>query len=214
MLGKKKSGKKPPQKSATRKKRSKTDARARRTRDALGDALVALMQEKPFEEITVQHVLERAGVGRATFYAHYSDKNDLFLSDADEFWAAMASYLSRNNENSLRVAPVRELFSHVAEAKQFLAALQASGKAHEMMQLGIGNFARGIEQRLLQLRPAEFASPLRRQVFAHSMAGALFSMLEWWLDRGIPETPEQMDTIYHELVWSGAASPGKKTGTS
>src|SRR5690242_3595117 len=87
-------------KSAPRNKRSKTDARARRTRDALGDALVALMQEKPFEQITVQHVLDRAGVGRATFYAHYSDKNDLFLSDADEFWAAMASYLTRRKEDS------------------------------------------------------------------------------------------------------------------
>jgi AcrR family transcriptional regulator len=41
----------------------KTDARVRRTRDALGDALVALMQEKPFETITVQDVLDRAKVG-------------------------------------------------------------------------------------------------------------------------------------------------------
>lgn len=45
----------------------KTDARVRRTRDALGDALVALMQEKPFDTITVQDVLDRAHVGRSTF---------------------------------------------------------------------------------------------------------------------------------------------------
>jgi AcrR family transcriptional regulator len=211
MFGKKQqSGKTPHQKKAAKPaKRSRVDARSRRTRDALGDALISLMQQQPFEQITVQHVLDRAGVGRATFYAHYSDKNDLFLSDADEFWASMASYLSRNSEQSMRVAPVRELFIHIAGARSFRASLQQSGKLHEIMQLGIGNFARGIEQRLLQVRPAEFGSALRRQAFAHSMAGALFSMLEWWLDRAMPETPEQMDCIYHELVWSGAAAAAR-----
>lgn len=56
-----------------------------RTRDTLGDALVALMHEKNFDEITVQDLLDRAGVGRATFYVHYRDKQDLFLSDVEDF---------------------------------------------------------------------------------------------------------------------------------
>ena len=47
--------------------KKKTDARVKRTRDALGDALIALMQEKPFETITVQEVLDRAHVSRSTF---------------------------------------------------------------------------------------------------------------------------------------------------
>ena len=53
---------------------AKTDRRILRTRDTLGDALVELMHEKPFEEITVQEILDRAGVGRSTFYTHYPDK--------------------------------------------------------------------------------------------------------------------------------------------
>ena len=57
--------------------KKKIDRRVRATRDGLGDALIALMHEKPFETITVQHVLERAKVSRSTFYSHYSDKNDL-----------------------------------------------------------------------------------------------------------------------------------------
>src|SRR5947208_3389919 len=56
----------------------KGDPRVRRTRDALGDALVALMQEKEFASIRVQDVLDRAGVGRSTFYEHFKDKDDLF----------------------------------------------------------------------------------------------------------------------------------------
>src|SRR6202140_3209752 len=93
----------------------KIDRRVRRTRDALGDALITLMQEKPFETITVQQVLDRAGIGRSTFYAHYRDKNDLFLSDLEDFLGSMSTLLLRQREASNRVAPVRELFAHVAE---------------------------------------------------------------------------------------------------
>ena len=59
----------------------KIDRRIRRTRDTLGDALVELIREKPFDSITVQEILDRAGVGRSTFYTHYSDKQDLFLGE-------------------------------------------------------------------------------------------------------------------------------------
>jgi AcrR family transcriptional regulator len=68
----------------------KGDPRVRRTRDRLGDALVELLVEKSFDDITVHDVLERAGVSRSTFYTHYRDKNDLFLSDAEEFFEALA----------------------------------------------------------------------------------------------------------------------------
>ena len=69
----------------------KTDRRVRRTREQLGGALAGLIQEKPFDSITVQDVLDRAGVARSTFYSHYRDKNDLFLSDADEFFEHVAA---------------------------------------------------------------------------------------------------------------------------
>ena len=100
----------------------KTDARVRRTRDALGDALIALMQEKAFETITVQEVLDRAHVSRSTFYTHYSDKDDLLMSDAEEFFESISQTLSVCGDQSDRVFPVREFFSHITEAKQFVEA--------------------------------------------------------------------------------------------
>jgi AcrR family transcriptional regulator len=121
----------------------KMDLRVRRTRDVLGDALVELMHEKPFAAITVQHVIERAEVGRSTFYTHYRDKDDLFLSDVEDFWEAMSTLVSRRGEPSTRVAPVRELFAHVSEAHEFYAALVASGKIHDVLELGQGHFLPG-----------------------------------------------------------------------
>ena len=55
-------------------KTEKDDRRSRRTRQILGNALVELMLEKRYADITVQDILDRADVGRSTFYTHYTDK--------------------------------------------------------------------------------------------------------------------------------------------
>ena len=179
----------------------KTDARVRRTRDALGDALVALMQEKPFDSITVQDVLDRAQVGRSTFYAHYSDKDDLLMSDADEFFEGVSLGLSAKGENSDRVFPVREFFSHIAEAKQFVNALSSAGKLEANLELARGHFARGIERRLSELPRGQAIPEHERGATAFAHAGALLSLMRWWVDRGMKQSPAEMDELFHRIVW-------------
>jgi AcrR family transcriptional regulator len=159
------------------------------------------MQEKPFESITVQDVLERANVSRSTFYSHFSDKDDLLLSDADEFFEALAATLSAHGDKSDRVFPVREFFAHVREAKSFVDALMASGKIHDNFELAQEHFARGIQRRIIEIPrganiPREHLPAL---CFAH--AGALMSLLRWWIDRGMKETPDEMDALFHSMVW-------------
>src|SRR5262249_39369575 len=108
-------------------------------------ALVELIQQRPFDSITVQDVLDRAGVSRSTFYTHYRDKDDLFLSDVEDFWELVSGLIDRRGEESQRVAPVRELFAHVAEAKPFVDALAAAGNLHDVIEQGRGELARSIE---------------------------------------------------------------------
>src|SRR5215467_5251306 len=57
--------------------RISVDRRIQRTRDVLHQALISLMIEKGYEVITVQDIIDRANVGRSTFYAHYVSKQDL-----------------------------------------------------------------------------------------------------------------------------------------
>jgi len=181
----------------------KTDARVRRTRDALGDALIALMQEKAFETITVQEVLDRAHVSRSTFYTHYSDKDDLLMSDSEEFFEALSMALSAHGDKSDRVFPVKEFFNHLADVQPFYKALVKSGKFQENMELARGHFARGIERRLSELPRGKSIPTNERSAIAFTHAGALLSLLAWWLDRGMREPPEQMDDLFHRMVWNG-----------
>jgi AcrR family transcriptional regulator len=186
--------------------KKKTDARVRRTRDALGDALVALMQEKPFDTITVQDVLDRAKVGRSTFYSHYSDKDDLLMSDAEEFFESVAMLLSLRGDTSDRVFPVQEFFGHITEAKQFVEALMSAGKFNDNMELARGLFARGIERRLAELPRGRGIPENERPAIAFAHAGALLSLLTWWIDRGMRQPPAEMDQLFHKMVWKGVAS--------
>jgi len=177
----------------------------------LGGALITLMQEKPFDTITVQDVLDRARVGRSTFYSHYCDKEDLFMSGVDEFFEALSTHLALRKDASDRVALVREFCAHVAEMRQFLAALVASGKFHDHMELAGGHFARGIEQRLAELPRSRAIPAEQRAAMAHAHAGALLSLLQWWIDHGMRESPAQMDDLFHHMVWRGVNS-GNATG--
>jgi AcrR family transcriptional regulator len=194
-------------------KKPKLDRRTARTRDRLGDALIELIQEKPFDSVTVQDVLDRAGVGRSTFYVHYKDKDDLFFSDAEEFLEMIAMALSRKKDTSDRVVPVREFFAHVAEAKRLYTALIESGRVHAFMELAQGLFARGIAQRLAELPRASGIDPARRTALGQAHAGALMSLLKWWLDQSKRESPEHMDDLFHSMVWSGVGA-GASQGAS
>ena len=67
----------------------KKDRRVQRTNQLLRAALVSLIQEKGYENITVQNIIDRANVGRATFYAHFENKEDLLVSGFEDLRALL-----------------------------------------------------------------------------------------------------------------------------
>jgi AcrR family transcriptional regulator len=178
------------------------DQRIRRTRNRLGSALIELIQEKPIDQVTVKEVLDRAGVGRSTFYLHYTDKDDLFLSQLEGGLEMWSSALSRKRENSRRVVPVEEFFGHVASARRLYRALVESGRIQAFFELAQEYFARGVARRLREIGPA---NPVQREVEArsHALAGNLLALMKWWMDHGAKESPRAMDELFHRMVWNG-----------
>lgn len=161
------------------------------------------MTERPFESIKVQDILDRADVGRSTFYAHFEDKADLFMSDVDEFWSLMANVLVRTSERSERIAPIRELFEHAAGMSDFFAALRTSGKHHEVAELGRLHLARAIDARLARLPRTRHLTGARREGVAHAQSGAIMALLEWWVAQQNPMSAAEVDDRHHRSFWSG-----------
>jgi len=181
----------------------KPDARVQRTRDLLGRALIELIVEKPINDVTVQDVLNRARVGRSTFYLHYRDKDDLLLSQLEMFLEMMSTVLSVRKEKSNRVVPVEEMFAHIGNQNKLYRVLTDSGHLKDFFDLAEGCFARGIEQRLKE--SGHLAKIPQRELAARASAlsGSLLSLLRWWLDRGEKESPRAMDEMFHRMVWTG-----------
>lgn len=179
---------------------SGADPRIRQTRNRLGMALIALIQEKAIDDITVQELLDRAGVGRSTFYLHFRDKDDLLLSQLELFLEMMSSALTRQSEDSHRVMPVAELFDHIGGQNKVYRALADSGRLNDFFELAQGYFSRGIEQRLKRsgrVRQSEIAAR------SYALAGSLIALMRWWIDRGCKESPQTMDELFHRMLWDG-----------
>lgn len=180
----------------------KSDQRTRRTRQQLGMALIELILEKPMAQVTVQEILDRASVGRSTFYLHFRDKNDLLLSELEMFLETMSTVLSIRKEESHRVAPVDEMFRHIGAENRLYRALRDGGILNEFFDLAQGYFTRGITQRLKEIM-GEAELPPNLEARASAMAGSLLALLRWWIDHGGNESPHAMDQLFHGLVWKG-----------
>lgn len=186
--------------SPVRKGEGPSDPRVRRSVRALGHALVELLHERDFDAITVQDVLDRAGVGRTTFYAHYRNKEDVLFSGLESVIGMFAERLDRPSITQ-RLLPVTEFLGHIAEVDQFLGALRRSGKFDEMMSLMMDYMARLIEKRIV---PAPGAQPtVPPQLLARMLAAAFVEMLRWWTEQSARASPAQMDATFHALA--GAA---------
>src|SRR5215216_7416147 len=99
----------------------KKDRRSQRTRHLLSAALVQLIREKDYNSITVSDIIERANVGRSTFYAHYRDKDDLFVGELDRVIEVLSQRIPSQQE--IPFFPSLGLFRHVGEEYELYKAL-------------------------------------------------------------------------------------------
>ena len=96
----------------------KMDRRIKRTRNLLGQALLELVREKKFEQITIQDITDRADLNRATFYLHYSSKEELLADSLEGYFDALVEQITAVTFNTpIWQTPEADelIFAHVAE---------------------------------------------------------------------------------------------------
>jgi AcrR family transcriptional regulator len=178
----------------------KTDRRSNRTRRSLSAALVELVKEKRFDDITVQNVIDRADVGRSTFYSHFRDKDDLFQKDWERFLDGFAQHIDWDKAGAGSFVPVVYLFRHLQDYQPFYQSLVRSLKTDSIFKSGLNYLSQRIESALAARLKGKPTSSIPIPVLSNYLASELFSLLKWWLDHNMPYPPERMDEIFHDLV--------------
>ena len=180
---------------------TETDRRVRRTRRTLRDAMVALVVERGYDRITVQDVLDRADVGRSTFYAHFRDKDALFLSCFDDLRDDLRhelDVLAPDAPPPEPTRPVGVLFDHAYRHQDIYRAV--CGRSG-------GNVVTRHLQRLIadMLREHLDAVGTRIpvEIVAEYHAGALFHVLGWWVRADFPYGPREMSRMCQEMTAPG-----------
>ena len=183
------------------------DRRVQRTRQLIREALIDLMMEKQYEKITIQDIIDRANIGRATFYNHYQDKNDLLLRGVAE--------LSNQNENEETLhLPKKDNMTHdtIRTAGMFRHS-QENQRLHQVMfkrsqenliQEQVATILQAnVAMQLKRLTQDERPSDVPADVIIQFISGGLLTLIRWWHDQNFPYTPEEMDAYFQQMIMPG-----------
>jgi AcrR family transcriptional regulator len=182
---------------------TKTDRRVQRTRDLLQKALIELISERRYDAITIQDIVDRANVGRTTFYLHYNSKDELFISCHDaivsEFHFGPYYLLSREELLSPEVSPgMTSAFRHLEEVRALLYPIFQGKNSLLILRQIRDRSAQQIEASL-RAAFAEADSIIPFDVLTNYLAGAQIALVHWWLEKRQPHTPENLAQAFHRL---------------
>jgi AcrR family transcriptional regulator len=176
----------------------KQDRRSQRTRHLLSAAFVQLLKEKGYSAITVSDIIERADIGRSTFYSHYRDKDDLFVNELDRVIELLNHRIP--NQEGMPFFPSLGLFQHVGEEYELYKALVWTPGIDLLIKHLQVSLRHRIEEGL-QKDGRNFDLPL--PILATFIAGGFLTLLKWWLENKMIYSPEEMDTIFKRLTTAG-----------
>ena len=197
--------------------KSKTDRRIQRTRQSLRTALLALIKEKGYDTISLEEITERANVGRATFYLHYKDREDLLLEEFSEMANEKVQVLSeipfsawvplQDDMAKKPAPPLLIVFEHIYENSELYYILLKSEKSSRIVER-IRKISTEAIVTFMETKartepiPMHFNVPL--EFFAAFFSGALLSTVDWWLEEDMRHTPEEMARLFQSLFYKGA----------
>lgn len=189
------------------------DRRVQRTRRLLHKALMSLILEKKYEDITVQEILDRADVGRSTFYLHFQDKDELLFSGFQYLESFLESAqvtsttpLGKSYERIIGFS--LPMFEHAQEYRRVNRALLGSN-AEAVVRRRIHSVLAGIVSRevKLELQSRKRGNgPVSPELLSHFLVSTFVSVLTWWLNSKNPVSPKEIDEAYRHLILPCLAS--------
>jgi len=184
------------------------DRRITRTREVLQHALTSLILKKGYEAITIQDICDEANVGRSTFYAHYTSKDDLKRRG---FERLRKELVDRQRETRAAPGDIRDrslgfsltMFEHARDPIDLYRAL-VGGRGGTV---SLGQIRKILSDLVQNEFPATVgknsADNVPRELVVQYLVGAYMAVLIWWLDGGAKLPPKRVDTMFRHLATEG-----------
>ena len=190
-------------------KKVRTDRRIERTKQLLHEALLSLIPEKGYEAITVQDILDRANLGRSTFYSHYQNKDALLrtgfnhlqamLEERHRSLAAASQETGTDKDFNLTL----ELFWHAQENHLLYKAIVGKQSGQIIMKAAHSSLSGLIRNHLASHLKTEMKTAVPVEVAVHWIASSFLTLITWWLDNNLPCSAEEMDRIFRTVTLPG-----------
>jgi AcrR family transcriptional regulator len=180
------------------------DRRSQRTQQALMDALIALLAVKNYDEISINDIVDRANVGRSTFYAHYQTKDDLLKSGFERVLDMLIQHINTRELDQGLQLDTTMFFRHAQGHYEIYRTLVWGSGFDILTRDGHAALSAKFRESFTQLLSGRPEPPIPLAVLSYSVAGTLLLLLKWWLDNKMPYSPEYMDEIFQQLVMSSA----------
>jgi AcrR family transcriptional regulator len=184
---------------------ARRDRRVERTQQLIRNAFRSLLEEKGYEALTVQDIINRANIGRATFYAHFDNKDAVFASGFDELRASLKAQqraaLARGGDVGERVFGfTHEMFVHADEYRHVFRAMAGRQSGIVVQRL--------LHKLLVDLVRDDVEATTNRDTtnagtvdaVAQFIAGGLLSLLIWWLNGNPRLSPAEVNELFRKIA--------------
>lgn len=177
------------------------DARALRSRDALRAALLELIEQSPFEQVTIRDITRVAGVSYPVFFRRYASKEELLEDIATEEVRALLSLTSPIFDAHRQTESLHALCTYIDGRRAMWASLLTGGAASAMREefMRIAKEIAGTRERSNPWLPTELA--------ASFVVSALFEILSWWLKQPADYPIENVINFIEVLIVRSTARP-------
>lgn len=179
------------------------DRRIQKTTNLLREALVSLIAEKPYDSIVVKEILDRANVGRSTFYMHFQDKDDLLISGIHDMLGPVPSPTRTPGKSHDWILwfslPVFE--HHYRHAHAWGDRIGTRGRAilHEHLRKVLSELITEVMKKELRMG-RQSARQISPELISAYLASTFVLVLNWWLDNRMRLHPKEIDDVFRKLT--------------
>lgn len=191
------------------------DRRIQRTRQAIMEAFIGLVEELGFEKITIQAIADRANVNRGTIYLHFADKYALLDECVETYLQLLYDSCmpdgepDRDQSRALLLRTFEFLERHAAIYSTLMTSKGVPAFRKKMISL--------MEQGILEhVQRVQVHTNVKKDVLIQFLSLSVAGLVEWWVVQSMPYTPAEMTDqlmiiLEHNLLslgqFQGADSP-------